>query len=512
MKRLCMALLALCWTAAMSAESVTYTADNSTIFSNPERGFITMLTGNLKESSPYGVKGHEGTLRSYQSGEKMSIVLVHYYLTAFRTTETIPTKVLNAFDEDMAVLRSLGMKAIIRFSYANGTYEKSNGDESAKDATLAIVKKHIAQYKSHWQANADVIFTFQAGIVGAWGEWYYSDNFGNQVTTMNSSRRQVVDALLDAVPHDRCIQLRTPLFKTSYLGDTNPLTSETAYQNTARARLAHHNDAFLERWGDMGTYEDEETDKPYISQETLFVPLGGESCILDAALAEERASYDKTTAEMSYLHWTFIQSGYSEVVTNMWRQNGTFDELNKKLGYRFQLVSGTYGDRVAQGGKLAVKLKIKNVGYAPLYNERPAYIVLKASGANGECYRIKLASDPRSWLPNGELTTIAEQIKVPASVPVGTYQLYLYLPDAYASIADNPAYAVRMANSNVWDATTGMNRLNATVTVPQGSDQDLRAVHGGDASDSQAYDLLGRPVSNDFHGVVLMHGEKVYKN
>ena len=507
-------MAALCLAAAMSAETVTYTADNSTVFSNPERGFITMLTGKLKESKPYAVKGQESTLRSYKSSENMSIILVHYYLTEFRTTETIPTKVLNAFDEDMAVLRSLGMKAIIRFSYASGTYEKSNGDESAKDATLAIAKKHIAQYKSHWQANADVIFAFQAGIVGAWGEWYYSDNFGNQVTQMNSSRRQVVEALLDAVPADRCIQLRTPLFKTSYLGDTDPLTPETAYQNTARARLAHHNDAFLERWGDMGTYVDEETEKPYIAQETLFVPLGGESCILDADLAAERASYEKTTAEMSYLHWTFIQSGYSEVVTNMWRQNGTFEELNKKLGYRFQLVSGNFGEQAEQGGPLSVQLNIKNVGYAPLYNERPAYIVLKATGegVNGACYRIPLASDPRSWLPNGELTTIREQVTVPASVPVGSYQLYLYLPDAYASIADNPAYAIRFANSNVWEAATGMNNLNATVTVTEGHNQGLEAVQADEASDAQAFDLLGRPVSDDFHGVVLVKGEKIYRN
>lgn len=503
MKRILFVALAACVSAAMAASSVTYTADDNTIFSNPERGFITMLTKKLSKTSPCGVKGSESTLNSKKSSEKMSIVLVHYYLNNFISTETIPTEVLNGFDEDMQTLRDLGMKAIIRFSYSQSTYQK-DGVDIAKDPTLAIAKSHIEQYKSHWQANADVIFCFQAGIVGAWGEWYYTEHYGNQQGTINSSRRQIIDALLAAVPADRCVQLRTPLFKTGYVRSTAPLTAEEAYTGSAKARLAHHNDAFLERWGDMGTYEDTATQKPYIAQETLYVPLGGESCILDQSLAETNASYEATTAEMSRLHWTFIQSGYSEVVTNMWRNNGTFDELNRKMGYRFQLLNGTFGDQVRPGGQLAVSLRIKNVGYAPLYNERPAYIVLK-NGSN--VYKVKLTSDPRTWLPNGVVTEINETVTVPATVPAGTYQLYLYLPDAYASISDNPAYAVRFANTGVWDSATGMNKLNASVTVAGEPIQGLDNVVA-DMDDAPSYDLLGRTVDSDYRGVIVHNGHK----
>jgi hypothetical protein len=457
MKRFFLSFTALCCAVVLSAATVNYTADNTTIFSNPERGFITMLEGHLTTSKPYAVKGKESTLDNKISSECMSIILVHYYLDNFKTTATLPSTVLNAFDEDMAVLRSKGMKAIIRFSYTNS----SDGN----DAAWNIAKQHISQYKSHWQANADVIFCFQAGIVGAWGEWYYTQHYGNQSSTMNSSRRLVVDSLLAAVPADRCIQLRTPKFKTGYVGNTQPLTAAEAYSGTAKARLGHHNDAFLYDYDNMGTYADTATEKPYLAQETLYVPLGGETDITDLNLTKQWATYEKTTAEMSRLHWTFIQSGYAETTTNYWRNNGTFDELNRKMGYRYQLVKGTYSDQVAAGAKLSVNLQIKNVGYAPLYNERHAYIVLK----NGnKTYPIRLASDPRTWLPNGVVTTINEQLTVPTNVPDGTYQLYLYLPDAYASIASDPRYAVRFANTNVWEAATGMNKLNASVTVTGG--------------------------------------------
>ena len=456
MKRLMLWATAVLMMVAAYGKSVTYTADNTSIFPNPERGFITMLEGHLTKSKPYAVKGNESILDNKKSSECMSIVLVHYYLDNFKTKTTLPDEVLNGFDEDMEVLRSKGMKAIIRFSYTNS----SDGN----DAAWTYVEQHINQYKSHWQANADVIFVFQAGIVGAWGEWYYTQHYGNQVTTMNEARKAVVDALLEAVPSDRCIQLRTPKFKTSYLNSTQPLTAAEAYQNTPKARLAQHNDAFLYDYDNMGTYQDTAKEKPWLAQETLYVPIGGETDITEADKAQQWATYEKTTAEMSRLHWTFIQSGYAETTTNMWRNNGTFDELNRKMGYRYQLVSGTFSDQVEAGSKLSVNLQIRNAGYAPLYNERHAYIVLKGA----QTYRILLAADPRTWLPNGVVSTVNEQITVPATIPAGTYQLYLYLPDAYSTIASNPAYAVRFANTNVWEATTGMNNLNATLTVTGG--------------------------------------------
>ena len=465
MKRISLVLCTIWMTTALFAGTVNYTADNNTIFANPERGFITMLTEHLSESAPYAVVGEESTLDQKKKNEKMSIVLVHYYLTNFKTTAKLPDAVLNGFDADMQVLRDKGMKAIVRFSYAKGTYG-SGKSESATDASLDIVKQHLAQYKPHWDANADVIFVFQAGIVGAWGEWYYSDNFGNQTSHMNDARCALIDTLLKTVPSDRGIQIRTPLFKTEYLEylgvSKSALTASEAYQNTAKARLGHHNDAFLYHADNMGTYQDTAKQKPYIAQETLYVPVGGETDIEDPTQAAEEASFGATIAEMSRMHWTFIQSGFSEVVTDMWRANGTFDELNRRMGYRFQLVKGTFSEQVAQGNKISLNLQIRNNGFAPLYNERHAYLVLK----NGtKTYSLPIASDPRSWLPNGVLTTVNEQIIVPSTVPAGTYQLYLHLPDAYPTLASDPRYAVRFANTGVWDEETGMNALNASLEV-----------------------------------------------
>ena len=478
MKRTLLTLLAAYAVMVMNATTVNYTADNTTIFRNPERGYYVEFDKVVGEDGIYTCVKHRDTelKDSYVTPDNLSLVLVLYYLDNFKNKD-LTQDVFTAFEEDMQTLRDMGLKCILRFAYTN-----DDSDDTGHDATLDRVKRHIGQYTPYWKANADVIYCFQAGFVGAWGEWYYTENFDNKSSHMTDKRRALVDTLLKAVPENRFIQLRTPKFKSEYLyGDygenystnyTHPLTAAEAYQNTPKARLGHHNDAFLYDWDNMGTYVDTSKQKPYLAKETLYVPIGGETDITDENKVEKWASREKTIAEMSRLHWTFIQGYYSQTVTDEWRKpsNGTFDELNRRMGYRYQLINGTYGDEVEQGKQLSVNLQIKNVGFAPLYNERHAYMVLKGEGTN-QC-NLQLASDPRGWLPNGAVTTIDESLTIPADLPEGTYHLYLYMPDIYESLADNSYFAIRFANSDVWDAATGWNDLGTTVTVKKASGGD----------------------------------------
>lgn len=100
MKRICLIFICLLALVA-NAAVVTYTPDESSIFSNPERGYLTQLERRVSKSSPYCVKGQESTLDSHIQKDNISLVLVLYYLDNFKTTATLPDEILNAFDEDM---------------------------------------------------------------------------------------------------------------------------------------------------------------------------------------------------------------------------------------------------------------------------------------------------------------------------------------------------------------------------------------------------------------------------
>ena len=453
MRKTILVSLLLCAVWASAANHFTYTADDESIFPNPERGFTEELSYKVSASKPNVVKNKiESSWKSYY---KMSLIMVLYNFNHFKDQD-LPDEVLAGFDEDMEELRNKGFKCVLRFAY-------TESEKDMVDATPEWVQRHLEQLKPHLKANADVIYVLEAGFVGVWGEWYYTSNYGNESQRMNDKRRQVIDYLFANVPEDRFILFRYPMIKTEYLNDKTPLTSDEAFSGAVKARMGCHNDAFLNDWGNDGTYasvskSDDPAVREYVAKETLFVPNGGETNVEDESLAKK--VYSKAPEEMSTYHWSFCGKSYSTNVTGKWRSEGIFDELNRKMGYRYQLVSADLPAQAKPGAETSIRIELKNVGYAPLYNERPVFLVLKNAT---DSFAIRLKTDPRRWLPNGATTVISERVLIPADAPETTYSAYLYLPDAHASIASDPRFAVRFANVDTWEEKSGLNSLQATI-------------------------------------------------
>ena len=118
-----------------------------------------------------------------------------------------------------------------------------------------------------------------------------------------------------------------------------------------------------------------------------------------------------------------------------------------------------------------VTIRLRNDGYAPIYNERTAYLVLQDLTPQKLTLCYPLTADPRRWLPNGAVSYINEQIELPM-FKEGTYHLYLWLPDKYESIANDSRYAVRLANKDVWDEKTGFNDLGADIVISNSAPKD----------------------------------------
>ena len=446
------------YTLTVSATGGAAYPIDETDFPNPERGFYEHAEWSHASRGNYNDNLWDSYFTDAAAANR-SLLLRIYYLDTdeLRQNKQLPNGFITMFNNDMQKIRNNGMKCILRFAY-----DKNSGD-GFQDASPATWETHLAQLKPYLQANADVIYVVQAGFLGVWGEWYYSSlGTGDEIEW--SYRQNLIDQLLDAVPANRYVQLRTPLFKKTYLGNNSPLTSALAYHGSDQARLGHHNDAFLNGEKNQGTYGDRTEDMKYIAQECLYVPIGGETN-LDNGKSDIYNTWCKGSiaeAEMAQLHYSYLNHSYSEYVTDQWKDEGAYARISRNMGYRFQLLSASFDAQVVAGTSMNVQLNIKNVGYAPLYNERYAYIVLKN---NTNTYSIPLSSDPRTWAPNNATTAINEYITLPATMVPGTYDLYLYLPDASASIAKNPKYAVRFANTGIWQESTGYNILNKQVVV-----------------------------------------------
>ncbi|RYE20371.1 MAG: DUF4832 domain-containing protein, partial [Sphingobacteriales bacterium] len=358
------------------------------------------------------------------------------------------------------------------------------------DATKTIILSHIAQLKPVLHANEDVIACVQLGFIGTWGENYYSDYFGDpspnagQAKLLDNNwidRIAVLRAMLDAVPASRMVQVRYPQFKQRYLGGVNAplttaaLTESGAFNETDIARIGYHNDCFMASTNDFGTYEDygnSSTDrsssssvintlKDYMKADSKFVVVGGETCSDDYA-ANDCEPAGKAQEEFSTLHYSYINAHYNINVNNDWQTGGCMDNIKKNLGYRFVLKSAVLPDNVVVGTALNITLNLKNAGYASPYNKRTAKLLLR-NKQGGAITSFNLTSDPRKWYSGDN--TIQESIKIPSDFPKGDYELLLNLPDESESIATRPEYSIRIANEGVWEAETGYNKLNHTISV-----------------------------------------------
>jgi hypothetical protein len=360
------------------------------------------------------------------------------------------------FQRQFDAIRKAGLKTVMRFAYTDDPF----GD----DAAPAQVLRHIAQLKPYLRANSDVIAVLQTGFVGAWGEWYYTQHFGNAgktTATDRANRKAVVDALLDALPPSRMVQLRTPAFKRGFYG-TTPVTAEQAYSGSAHARVAHHNDCFLASANDVGTFANPGTERPYLQAETTYLAMGGETCAVNVP----RSDCASALEEMAKFRWSYLNADYHPEVLSRWRSGGCMPEVQRRLGYRFTLTEGSFTDEgVRPGGTMQVRLGVRNDGWAAPYNPRAVQLVLRnASGSIAG--RLPLAASPGKWLP-GTTTTVNEAVTLPASLAPGNYRLGLALPDPLASLADRPEYAIRTANTGLWDAARGVNDLKHSITVTE---------------------------------------------
>lgn len=435
-------------------EGTIYYTESNDIFANPERGFLIQ---SYYESNDLKSTMNPNICMLNRTSSCVTLYLHSYYLTDYIESD-ISQEFLDRMQNNFNSLRAGGAKAVIRYSYKHS----ENNSEKPWDATLDWMKRHIDQLKPYWEANTDVILCVQAGFIGVWGEWYYTSNFKMNPKTDEdyAPRWELLNYLLDAVPEDRQVSLRTPTFKMRYLqmngGDVTPLSDYEAYAPTPKARLAAFNDCFLASSSDVGTYKSDE-ERKYWSEDSKYTFMGGETC--------GECSYSNgvnAIQEMAKYHWTYINSTYHKGVLNSWAKDGSMDEIKRRLGYRFVLDKAFPTQEPKAGELYSVVMTLRNVGFASLHNPRAVELVLVNKNNPEEKYVYPQTNlDPRFWEAGDTITTTIYGRLDEAMA--GDYKVYLNLPDPYPTIHDNPLFSVRFANEDIWDEKTGYNYLTDLV-------------------------------------------------
>ena len=461
-------------------------------FTNPERGFYRPFSSiasnfaplnkqvllNLRNPNPAAGGFEVASSLTYRS----------YQFDIFRDT-AISENMLTNIQTDMDIIREVGNKIVLRFSYSSNCCTPP-----FNDAPKEIVLKHLDQLKPLLEKNKDVIAVVQMGLIGPWGEQYYSDYFGDlehgPVTDQHwLDRAIIIDKLLEVVPTTRMVQIRAPYYKLRYLDGKDahpekakPITKENAFDGSAISRLAHHNDCILANYDDYWTYNsfhkfpavsDTLNLKKYIASETKYLVFGGETCPGGDKGEDVYSPYNDCNSEgggaQTYLkrfHTSFLNTAWSGAVNGDWA-NKCIDEIKRNLGYRFVLKRGVYPTKIKNGKKINIQLDILNEGYASTYNHRIVELILQNTETKKQ-YKIKVDNDPRYWFTD-ELQMLDLNLEWSETLPKGNYNLFLNLPDPELTIYNRPEYAIRLASKinskSIWNAEKGWNLLFSDIIV-----------------------------------------------
>ena len=481
-------LIVLFFAFVLTGQTVNYQMSNDNIL-NPERGFYKYTsTGS---SGGYNVIS-TSTLNSYKTNDKITVVQRIFFLRDFINGTPISTSYLNNMQTDFNNLRSSGMKAIIRF-----TYTSSNA--SVYQPTKSQILSHISQLAPVLNLNKDVISTIQAGFIGKYGEWYYtnSNEFGDadytQYTNVQwANRKEVLEAMINLFPAEIPLQLRYIYAK------------QKMYGNTYVGRIGFYNDAFLAQDGDGGTFLADGNNPPsnfdiaYWVMNTINLPVTGETNAVNAP----RTDCTNALVEMNRYDFSLLNKDYLPANITNWQSNQCYVEMEKYLGYRFRLVNSTINQGV-------LTITLANMGYANLFKDRKAYLIFKNTSTNVEH---SFVVDPNFKNCTSSNYGIVLNLSL-FNLANGTYKLYLHFPDPLNS---NVAYAIQLANTNTWVQSLGYNDLLQTYTfnnlgVSVFIKDDYLQVIGADKYYLSIYDMSGKLVSHSFDVSGLAKGVYVVK-
>lgn len=432
---------------------MTFEPDPSPDIANPERGLNSVVS-----------RFQDITRRTIDDARRRGFTLIRAYvdLSGYVDVDRLPDDLFARVDAAFALLRSNGMKAILRFSYSPGGTAAcaAEGDDgapaTASDAPAHRILAHIDQLAATVHANEDVISSLEAGFLGEFGEWHCSTYNRTEPDDIHSALRQdvkqeVVDEELAAFPAALQIAIRYPR-------DLFALTPDVTDPSD---RLGNHQDCWASNEYDSDTW-----DPGVVAGEKERIGLVGENHVVSGVACngtgDTRVSCPTALREMPQMHFSYLDGDFRADALAILQAQGCWDRVTASLGYRLQLTDATLPAALVLGGSAHVTIGIDNVGWASPINPRP--VLLTLASASGHVTAVRLDADPRAWKA-GQHVVLDEDVAVPADLPAGEYTPGLWLPDRAEALRADPAYSIRLADLGTWDAGTGINAFPRTVHV-----------------------------------------------
>ena len=462
------------------------------IVSNPERGWrFEMMVGLEADERPGRHIRDNWPVERYRA-EGVTVAQAYCYLTKYETSGISEAK-LAALQADFDRARRDGIKFLLRFAYERTT-DRTHGPN------LARILSHIRELTPIVRRNADVIYSLQAGWVGAWGEFHSSFS---GIEKDPEAVAQIVAATLEMLPERRSTMMRRPFLRTQTLrilggrdaariglfNDAtlcgNPTESDTFMGDPVAYAKMGGDAAVWTKWSEPGG-----SDFDAMCAAGLTAPVDGElfwtsqgvrpihehglAAILrfkehhytTFSLVHGNSELDRTPTTGTIDRWKVTPVTQEELAAyGIGGDPGYFKErpmrtayeyIRDHLGYRLVLESLEMRGVPNEGSRVTFAARLRNVGFAHPVNPRTAWFVLASE--DGAVTEFESDFDCRR-LVAGESAEITCAAAVPKRVgEAGRPRVGLWLPDAAPTLRYRPEYAVETVGSSV--KVLGGRRVN----------------------------------------------------
>lgn len=414
--------------AAGALKGATFVPAPTMKLLNPERGFYVWADQRLDNAT-------QGSMNSIRSrGFTLGIGLMN--IETARGKAIVPPALMTKFRNGFEYARKAGVKLVCRVVY--------NYKQGGEDDKIENVLKHIPQMMKLMRDNADVVAYVQGGFVGAWGEWHSSTND----LTSDANRAKIFAELAKGWP-GKHIGLRYPTHAKA-LGWPE--------------QVAVYVDCILAPQTDGGTYKSESDPlRAETAKQMDTRPFGGETC--GGNEQGVRKSGADFLAYGKANHAVYVNNDFDTAFHKQWKADGKYDEIERSLGYRFELHSISHPATAKAGTAVEFLPMLSNVGWARIFSERKLMVTLK-NRKSGTSYS-NSGGDMRDVKPQGAgYYSPAVSFPIPTTAEPGEYDVLLSMPDPLN--ASDIRQSVRFANADKGQQkwlTSGHFQTGTTITI-----------------------------------------------
>ena len=417
-------------------------SDAGEVFDNPERGFYTPAFLKLLKT---GTTIPESSLSHNLIHLRVDI---HDFIDSKFNKEA-----LTALDQTLKLIKENGGTAIVRFAYD----ENFDGHADTVEPKLSLIKKHIRQLSNVLNENEEVIVCVESGMLGQCGEVH-----GTVGCTLKN-RKGVVAAWVNNLDDAITVSVRTPTHYAEWAGiDVSKLTNKKMkIRKEGYKRIGIFNDGYLGSGNDLGTYKNRKKELKWVKSQTEKTFFGGELVAyygddtpINTAAYMSKEGYKTHT---SYLNIQWNDKAIDGLRSETIKGISGFDYVSQHLGYRYVLKDSNL-DYASDNDSLDFSVKIKNVGFGNVINDKVSTLVVSGSSLRAELPLSKL--DIRKCLSKKELTYSKHLDLSALGLVNDDYVIGLRISEYGNLDLDNNYNCVRFANkATQWNEELGFNKV-----------------------------------------------------